>query len=914
MAEDSASSKGVSRGDNAGTKGSASSSGSRGPGGPNGPNSGPSQNSGGGRGAGGSSNRGPGGPNGPNSGPSSNGGGGLGGGNKGTGGGGMRGAGSNTGPGSGRPGSDSNMGGGGQRGADGKSNFGGGMGGNSSRVGGPGGGGGMGAENVRNGSSPGPVGSRSGYSAPGNVGGGRNVSTGQMQRGVTSASARVDDKYQGMKALMDSRMARMPNMDIQRQSPAQMAAQYSQYRAPPGATPRGQQLGQTDVSRLNRDIEVTRALNAEGIKRAAAAGQRVPSVDTSLTTNNLYGDRPSFPQSATAAEDAVRRDFGYQQIGSLFNDPAIHPALPEALSRGLWNQRIQDATRLAGNPNYTGSFGERDLAPWDDAGFRTREQAEKNFKNKTGIKDSFHNYGLAADITYPGFPGYDDPNYKQWDNRSAVANRELAGLIENDDIQWGGTFSRSDPSHFQLGTGSRADAIDTFGPSVTREGVRPNGVAGGTASLYGNERPSLGVGQGQGHVVPAGIDEGPAYPGGDGITGEDIGGLPTEADAFRSLPSGTWTQSYDRPAVNTGNYPSRGTVAPGFNMTAQQSGMFNTGNYPSRGDVNLDNWKTDTKREFGSLNNRMSNAEGFAPDVRGNSIVTGDASPQRLAAAMDDIYGPTNTVPDWRQSTYTGPPPLAERTTWPDWGAIGGRRTTPPSQSAPPTEINIGEGIDYYDPLSSIKAPSYNQPTTHVVGGGGFVGVNPDAGEAGRRFDASKLAPDRRDVFYGGGPTQTAAGSSPPRDNKPSYVDPIMGEPPEHLPEKPGPWKWAETLAPWPIKLAMKALPFAGGIEWDNMTPEEREALMEKWAKQNQSYLSNGNLGGQHNETSALLGNGNNAYIPPQAAAPPPPAAGGAAPPAPPPGPDPLTMSRRRYYTDPSNYGFGPGFNYFYYS
>jgi hypothetical protein len=192
------------------------------------------------------------------------------------------------------------------------------------------------------------------------------------------------------------------------------------------------------------------------------------------------------PRSASGAEGAVQRDWFNSQLGSLYNDPAINKNLPNALREGMWNQRISDATKLARDPAYTGSFGERSLAPWDDAGFRTKEQAAANAAAKTGIKRSFHNYGLAADIVTPGMPGYLSKGYKTWEDKFARANEDLASHIpDNYGVTWGGTFSRVDPAHYQVGSGPRSNAIKEYGTSVTQEGIRPDGVVGPTAS-YGN--------------------------------------------------------------------------------------------------------------------------------------------------------------------------------------------------------------------------------------------------------------------------------------------------------------------------------------------------------------------------------------------------------------------------------------------
>jgi hypothetical protein len=131
--------------------------------------------------------------------------------------GGQRGAGSNYGAGSGQPGTGGN---------------------NSSKVGTSGGGGGMGAENVRNGSSTTSVGPNSGFSAPGNIGGGLSSLTGQRTQGVSPAAAKSQDRYAGTQTQLDSYNVRSPQMDMSRQTPAQMAQQYGQYRSPPGAAPR----------------------------------------------------------------------------------------------------------------------------------------------------------------------------------------------------------------------------------------------------------------------------------------------------------------------------------------------------------------------------------------------------------------------------------------------------------------------------------------------------------------------------------------------------------------------------------------------------------------------------------------------------------------------------------------------------
>ena len=221
---------------------------------------------------------------------------------------------------------------------------------------------------------------------------------------------------------------------------------------------------------------------SEAAKRASAAA-KASSVQTMINNQS----RPP-TQSAAGAEKLVQDKWFNNQLGSLYNDPAINRDLPNALKEGMWNQRISDATKLARDPTYTGSFGERTLAPDPGSGFRTKEQAAANAANGTGIARSFHNYGLAADVWTNGAPSYLSKGYKTWENDFARANQDLATHIPDSyGIKWGGDFG--DPAHFQVGSGSRSKAIDTYGSNVTREGVRPDGVTGSTAS-YGP--PSLG--------------------------------------------------------------------------------------------------------------------------------------------------------------------------------------------------------------------------------------------------------------------------------------------------------------------------------------------------------------------------------------------------------------------------------------
>lgn len=250
-----------------------------------------------------------------------------------------------------------------------------------------------------------------------------------------------------------------------------------------------------------------------GASRPAIGGSRSPNMAAGYASQKLNATAGALktdqnprtvsgmlnskvPQSASGAEGLVQRDWFNNQLGSLYNDPAINKNLPSALREGMWNQRISDSVKFAQNPNYDGSFGERTLAPWDDAGFRTKAEAAANAARGKGIKASYHNYGLAADIVTPGMPGYNDPNYKSWENKFARANEDLAANIpDNYGVKWGGTFKSVDPAHFQVGSGSRANSIKEYGTAVQREGIRPDGVSGPTAS-YGNgsTNPFTGTG------------------------------------------------------------------------------------------------------------------------------------------------------------------------------------------------------------------------------------------------------------------------------------------------------------------------------------------------------------------------------------------------------------------------------------
>lgn len=212
---------------------------------------------------------------------------------------------------------------------------------------------------------------------------------------------------------------------------------------------------------------------ADRVARANAALGRINPPQTSTNT-----------MSANAVEEMTRRAWVDKQIGALYADPAINIQLPNALGRGMWDLRVADATRVAQGQQPIGAFGERQMAPWDGAGFRTAEQAADNKRRGTGvgIDRSFHGVGLAADITVPRIPG---ESTKQWENRNAVANQALAGTIDpSSGVTWGGSWSKPDLSHFQLGTGSqRQAAIDKYGTNVPAAGVRPTEVriAGGPA-------------------------------------------------------------------------------------------------------------------------------------------------------------------------------------------------------------------------------------------------------------------------------------------------------------------------------------------------------------------------------------------------------------------------------------------------
>lgn len=246
--------------------------------------------------------------------------------------------------------------------------------------------------------------------------------------------------------------------------------------------------------------------------------------------------------SATAAEHLASTNFFNSQLGSLRRDPAINPALPAALQNGMWNQRISDATRVAKGQAPVGAFGERSLAPWDDAGFRTKAQAAANAAAGTGIKASFHNYGLAADIVTPGFPGsYTSPAGRAWQNASAAANRDLANKIDPGlGVQWGGAWSKADPSHFQLGSGSRAAALGQFGTTVAQEGVRPGGQVASTAS-FGNGPAVPGIGSGTqfASASPFGsVPAAPRAPAGPNI----VAAASTPATTTDSAPS-FWQQA-----------------------------------------------------------------------------------------------------------------------------------------------------------------------------------------------------------------------------------------------------------------------------------------------------------------------------------------------------------------------------------
>jgi hypothetical protein len=220
MADDSASSKGVSRGDTSGTKSSAGTGNTSGVGGGGG-------GGGGSTGSRGSSTGGVGAGNGSNA-PGNKGGGGQGGQNSGA-------------------GRDSSRGLG--QGAGGSA-----IGrGNTTGVGGPGGGGGMGGQNVRNGSSTSPVGPKSGSEAGGNIGG-----------GTSRQAAGINDRMTGIQDQIDSSVSRglNPNLGPNTQGirDPQAARPYS---APPGASPvrddRAPTVTRTpptDVSRLANTFDL----------------------------------------------------------------------------------------------------------------------------------------------------------------------------------------------------------------------------------------------------------------------------------------------------------------------------------------------------------------------------------------------------------------------------------------------------------------------------------------------------------------------------------------------------------------------------------------------------------------------------------------------------------------------------------
>lgn len=202
----------------------------------------------------------------------------------------------------------------------------------------------------------------------------------------------------------------------------------------------------------------------------------VASIPDKIT---MEGALPSM--SATAAEEVARRAFANNQLPSFVNDGAMSGQLLNQLGNAMWQTRINDATRVAQKQAPTGNYGEVSPSPWEGAGFRTAAQAAENVDNGTGvpINKTFHGMGLAADVSVPRMPGESE---QAWSNRNALVNQVIASNINPDTgVTWGGTWKKSDPSHFQLGQGSKlAEAIKQYGSNVQVAGIRPPGVVDGT--------------------------------------------------------------------------------------------------------------------------------------------------------------------------------------------------------------------------------------------------------------------------------------------------------------------------------------------------------------------------------------------------------------------------------------------------
>lgn len=901
--------------------------------------------------SGGSSSRGPGGPNGPNSGPSrgggsssgggradrdqQGGGGGLGGGNKGGIGGGGRadrdqqGGGSNRGGGGGLGGGNkgagpggpsgpnsgpSRGGGGGQSTAGGKTDLGGRVSGNVSKVGGPGAGG-MGAGNARNGSSTTPVGMGNGYSALGNIGRGPNPAGG-LNPGTSRAIAESMDRLDGLRQQMDNFVSRNPQMDMTRSLPGSLAQQYSQYRSPPGmmmdpreggrianeATRARQPLGPddfrapaqlNDVSRLGMGPDDFRAPSGFGSARDVRVAQDVArdAFRQMAERNAPLGPddfrRPGDMMSPQAVQEAMRlaRDYsisrqplgpddfrappGARPVASNVDlygeDVAMDPSLP---GRQAASKYAYDKYNLRG---ITGPYGEPRQQPTSyGTNYQTAQMARMDYPKELGRYDQTR-LTNALDKISKALPGEADIN--RYGDVANVMN-DLARVSLN---QMVGGFRPE----------KAVAALDTTGlRPATRGFANPGPNSMGMTDRWKDKE--LGLAQ--------------------------------QARAAQAIQDALQGRGVNPQAANASNFVAAGTRLP-------------SGVAPIGKPINGSQFGRDT-----TWGNRISNRNTAAGR---NSLTSGSSDP--MSNGYADGRGTARTPQESaRNTSATGPD---------DFRNPGGMSNTYPAAGSNEgqtyTKVQGGLGITAFNETPYEGFPGveggYGQTALNEVTRP-FTSFSGDAISNKNRRDNSiyggvygKAAPLGADDFRapprpsGRGPDDFRAPGTgnirpasaedetvlsvedvplednppPPAGVAPSYISPTTQMP--AYPEKTRVQKFLER-APY-VGGFLKGMSWLGHREWDNMTPEQQAALQQKWAENNHDYLRNGNLGGSRNEDRRPA-QPINAYIPPPAAPPPPDD------PTPDPdgGNDPWGNQQfLGYAPDPYNYGYGPGFNYFYY-
>ena len=527
MADDSASSKGVSRGDTSGTKGSGgtsksgNSSGVGGGGGGGGGSTGSRGSSTGGVGAGNGSNA-----------AGNKGGGGQGGQNSGV-------------------GRDSSRGLG--QGAGGSA-----IGrGNTSGVGGPGGGGGMGGQNVRNGSSTSPVGPKSGYSAPGNIGGGKSPTTGQQTGGISRQTAGINDRMEGIKTQIDSSVSRglNPNLGprVQDIRDPQAARPYS---APPGSGPRDDRAP-TVASKPS--VAVPRAANMFDLRGVTGPlgeprWQATPygtNYQTAQMMRDMYPDRLG--------------QYSQERVTNALNtNTKAYPGEANLNVNGNIPNVMHDLARVGINQMVGGYKPERTSFALDTTGLDPKRSAVRGLEN----------------------PGPNSMGMTEnWaDKEAGIAAQTRASMSLQDAL-------------FGRGVSPEAEFASNFAAAGTplSPGVKPIGSpVNGTQ--FGND-PNWG-GVVNGNTVDGGRVRDRSEAASLAMnrenlerdTAPDVQVRPASEsydDRFRAKASGSWTSPYDRPgataALSVSDDPQTYTSVQGglgmspFNATPREERLVTTG-------------------------------------------------------------------------------------------------------------------------------------------------------------------------------------------------------------------------------------------------------------------------------------------------------------------------------------------------